>query len=496
MREVDRRETNDLPVVVMHRQERPVLLALRKRAWSMAAAGRLVGATAAVLLASVLGSGAVAAAQPPHLSITSPRNGGSTNNQMLVFTGTTDDVFEFPEQPLLPFEDVRLDIHEGATPAGKLLQKNETGSFLDGTWSLQPLSALQPGIYTAVAEQTHVSSGTGESQPVTFSIDITPPVVTLSAPINGSSTGSTSQVVAGSAGTASGDSSTVQVHLFGGTTPATQALETLVVPASNGSWSATFGGLGAGTYTVQAEQRDEAGNVGLSAAATFTVKPPPPVTTTAAPPTASFKWFPAAPAAGEPVSLLSTSTDATSPITTFAWSLASSGPFTAGKPVLTTSFSTAGNHVVRLQVTAANGVSSTATETIPVAASPLPLLLPVPIVRIAGYETSSGVNISVLSVQAPVTARVTVTCRGHGCPTKSVSVLARASKKRSKASSVQIAFRRFERSLPAGVILEIRVSKTGQLGKYTRFAIRRHLLPVRVDACLASWHPRPIACPS
>jgi hypothetical protein len=77
-----------------------------------------------------------------------------------------------------------------------------------------------------------------------------------------------------------------------------------------------------------------------------------------------------------------------------------------------------------------------------------------------------------------------------------VSVLARASKKQSKASSVVIAFRRFQRSLPAGVILEIRVSKPGQIGKYTRFAIRRHRLPVRIDACLGSGDPKPIVCPS
>jgi hypothetical protein len=441
----------------------------------------------------------MAAAEPPFtkpkLRITSPLSGSSTNDPRPVFSGTTDNIFD-EERLLFEHPSEQEEVKVAIYAEGKRVQVTTTPDFLGGTWSIRPVSPLAPGIYTAQAEQTDLA-GKGESQPpVTFTIDVTPPVVTLSSPITGTSTSGASEAVAGSAGMAVGDSPTVLVHLFGGTATATQALETLVVPASNGSWSATFGGLGAGTYTVQAEQRDEAGNVGLSAPATFTVNAPPPAPPTAAPPTASFKWFPAAPAAGEPVSLLSTSTDATSPITGFAWALTSPGPFTAGKPVLTTSFSTAGNHVVRLQVTAANGLSSTATETIVVAPRPLPLLLPVPIVRIAGYQTSSGVNISVLSVQAPVTARVTVSCRGHGCPTKSVSVLARASKRRSKASSVQITFRRFERSLPAGVILEIRVSKTGQLGKYTRFAIRRHLLPVRVDACLGSGNPQPIACPS
>jgi len=458
----------------------------------------LLRAGVGALVAAAVGPAAIAAAEPPtsppNVTITSPLNGSSTNNQTPAVSGTTDDIFgveRFPEEPAED-EDVNLTIY-----AGEKLVVDEAKvptNFLDGTWSLAV--ALAPGVYTALAKQ-HDAGGTETSKAVTFTIDITPPAVTLSTPINGSSTNSSSELVAGSAGTASGDSSTVFVHLYAGATTAAQAnLETLEKQASNGSWSATFGGLGPGTYTVQAEQKDEAGNTGMSAAAEFMVNAPPaPVTTTPSPPVASFRWFPSAPAAGEPVSLVSTSTDASSPITAFAWALTGSGAFDAGKPVLTTSFATPGNHVVRLQVTDANGLASTATEAIAVAARALPLMLPVPIVRIAGSETSSGVKISLLTVQSPVAAHVTVTCRGHGCPRKSVSVLARASKK-SKASSVQIAFRRFERALPAGVILQIRVWKPGEIGKYTRFVIRRHTLPVRVDECLQSEDPNPIVCPS
>jgi Bacterial Ig-like domain len=443
---------------------------------------RLLLAIAASLGAFALGPAAVAMAEGPTLKINSP-GAGDTEEQTPSFSGSTSDLF---------FDQVIVNLYAGPSASGSAVQTPIAPPDLGGAWKTGEVSPLRDGQYTAVAEETNASNETGYSNPVTFTVDTPPPQVAVTSPVSGSSTSSGAQQVSGVASTASRDLPAVTIKLFAGTTVGSP-LETLVVEASsNGSWSTTFGGLGPGTYTVQAEQRDVAGNGGVSGPVTFTVNPPPPPP----PPVASFKWFPAAPAAGEPVSLVSTSTDASSPITGFAWSLASTGPLTVGKPVLTTSFSTPGNNVVRLQVTAANGLSSTATETIAVGARPLPLLLPVPIVRIAGYETSSGVNISVLSVQAPVTARVTVSCRGHGCPTKSVSVLARASKKKSKASSVQIAFRRFERSLPAGVILEIRVSKTGQLGKYTRFAIRRHLLPVRVDACLGSGNPQPIACPS
>jgi hypothetical protein len=61
---------------------------------------------------------------------------------------------------------------------------------------------------------------------------------------------------------------------------------------------------------------------------------------------------------------------------------------------------------------------------------------------------------------------------------------------------VVIAFRRFQRSLPAGVILEIRIYKLGRIGKYTRFVIRHGKLPKRVDACLDPAGIKPIACPS
>ena len=58
-----------------------------------------------------------------------------------------------------------------------------------------------------------------------------------------------------------------------------------------------------------------------------------------------------------------------------------------------------------------------------------------------------------------------------------------------------LAFHRFERQLRAGVVLEVRVFKAGRIGKYTRFSIRKHRLPTRLDECLASTNPKPIGCP-
>jgi hypothetical protein len=149
---------------------------------------------------------------------------------------------------------------------------------------------------------------------------------------------------------------------------------------------------------------------------------------------------------------------------------------------------------VQLRVTDADGLSSIATETIEVTSVPLILMQPFPIVRIAGSETSTGVHLSLLTAQAPVGARVTVRCRGRGCPVRSESRV--AASRKSKAGTLVVEFRRFERSLRAGVTLEVRVSKPGEIGKYTRFVVRRGRLPLRVDSCLGPAGIKPIACPS
>ena len=121
-------------------------------------------------------------------------------------------------------------------------------------------------------------------------------------------------------------------------------------------------------------------------------------------------------------------------------------------------------------------------------------MAPFPVVRIAGVLTSSGVNISLIAAQAPRGARVRITCRGRGCPTAAESRLIGSSSLRHRASV--LVFPRFERSLAAGVILEITISKPGSIGKYTRFTIRHGKLPRRVDGCLDPAGFKPIACPT
>jgi PKD repeat protein len=244
------------------------------------------------------------------------------------------------------------------------------------------------------------------------------------------------------------------------------------------------------------EQRSE---IARSGPVTFTVTPPPLITPAVVaqppPPVASFKWIPSAPHTGEPVTLVSTSTDASSPITGFAWALGGNGLFTQGESALATSFSTPGAHVVALRVTAASGLSGSVAETIAVTSPPPTLMRPFPVVRIVGFDTSSGAQIRLLTMLAPVGATVRVTCRGAGCSTRSQHLVV-ASRGKRKTGTMLVTFHRFERWLGAGAVLDVWVFKQGQIGSFTRFRIRSGRLPSRTDMCLNPAGTTPIACPS
>jgi hypothetical protein len=388
---------------------------------------------------------------------------------------------------------VTVTIYSGLSSSGpqvRTLSVARSGS----RWVSAAVSpSLPDGDYTVRAAQ-----GSELSEEFTFTVDADAPSVTLTSPAGGSSTLATSETIAGALGTASGDKPEATVRLYAGSAPGGTVVQSRTVAGVAGSWSAAFEGLAPGVYTAQAEQRDEVENIGLSESVTFTVVapevavPPPP---TPSVPAASFRWVPATPHPGEPVTLISTSTDTGSSLTAFAWAPVGDSAFAAGEATLTTTFAVAGAHVVQLRVTDANGQSSTVAETIPVTAAAPTLMQPFPVVRIAGSFTSSGAKISLLTVLAPVGATVKVTCKGGGCATKSQHMTI-ASGAKSKAGTVLVNFRRFERTLHAGAVLDVWVSNHGQIGKFTRFLIRRGKTPTRTDTCLNSAGTKPIVCPS
>jgi hypothetical protein len=420
--------------------------------------------------------GAIAA--PPVVTITSPLNGSVSNNQTPTFTGLAQE----------GSGEVTLRIFRGPKVEGSAIQELGTTLISSGTWSLELTEVLKDGTYTAQASQTNLPPETGTSWPVTFTVDTAAPRVTLNSPESPSS-----NTTPAFTGTAS-DTTPITVQIHAGATVKGTLVAMATATGTGAGWTSGHASpaLSTGQYTAIATQASSLGNpAGRSSPVTFTVTPPPvPVH---APPAASFKWFPAVPATGEPVSLVSTSTDSAGPLTAFAWALAGSGPFQAGGGVLTTAFSTPGGHVVQLRVTNVYGLSSLATATINVVTPRVFLMQPFPVVRIAGTDTRWGVELRLLKVQQlPAGARVTVRCRGRGCPIKSVRRIATSNKR----GVAPVEFRRFERSLRFGVTLEILVFKAGEIGKYTRFTVRRGKLPVRVDMCLDAAGARPLVCPS
>jgi hypothetical protein len=115
------------------------------------------------------------------------------------------------------------------------------------------------------------------------------------------------------------------------------------------------------------------------------------------------------------------------------------------------------------------------------------VIRPFPVVRMRGVLTSTGAKVTVLSVRAPRTAKITLRCQGKSCPASRWS--------RAERKSRLTRMSRFERGLRAGVRITISVTRRGYVGKRTTFVIRRGKAPLRADRCLSA-KGRVTRCPS
>ena len=267
----------------------------------------------------------------------------------------------------------------------------------------------------------------------------------------------------------------------------------------------------AGTYSVVLTATD-AHDVSTTRTRSVTVKSDPG-------PTPNFEYAPASPLTDEVVTFKSTSSPSSGSIVATNWDMDGDGAFDdASGAEVTWAFATAGDHIVQMLVTQANGKQAVAFASVPVAEAPasppggqpvgpgptgaevpstpaLPPppaakrpvpMRPFPIVRIAGVVLPNGARIRILSVRAPRGSSVRVRCRGRGCPAAAVA--------RTSATRL-VRFHRFERTLRAGVRLELFVRQAGKVGKYTRFTIRGGKPPARLDRCLMPGKRRPVRCP-
>jgi PKD repeat protein len=271
-----------------------------------------------------------------------------------------------------------------------------------------------------------------------------------------------------------------------------------------------------GTYSVSLQVTD---SHGASSTATRQVK-----VVANVPPNASFGFTPSQPRAGQLVTFSSTSTDPDGTVAALAWDLNGDGQYTdASGPTAQRAFPAAGSYTVSLRATDDRGASSIAFRTISVLgsatqgqdapagstpgtsapgalppAAPVPspgtssaptMISPFPIIRIRGRADATAVRVDLLSVLAPRGSTISARCRGASCPRRAIAATA-------ISSSRPVRLRGLERRYGYGVVLEIWVTKSGRIGKYTSFSMRRGKAPVRRDLCVGSRTTHPTRCPT
>jgi hypothetical protein len=198
----------------------------------------------------------------PIVTLTAPANGSATNSQTPALTGTAGTATG-------DSTTVTVRIYSGSGTAGTLLQ-TLTPTRTGGTWTTVPTTLAQ-GTYTAQATQTDTAGNIGTSTANTFTIDTTPPTVTLaSCPVTGPN-GNRVVTPTGTASTATGDNQTITITIYNGSGTAGTTFQTLTTTATAGAWTATSNKLTHGNnYTIRAAQTDSAANTGLTTTCTFT----------------------------------------------------------------------------------------------------------------------------------------------------------------------------------------------------------------------------------
>lgn len=203
-----------------------------------------------LLISSILNlpiSSALADTIPPNITINSPTTGYITNNTSLVVSGATE-----ASTPVEVFIDG--------------LTKATTTSDISGNWSLT-VSGLMEGSHSLTAKATDLAGNMGTSNMVSFTIDLTAPIISITSPTNLSYTkfstilGKTEPYLL--------------VNLFIDSTLVTTTADDL------GNWSYTPAQLLEGSHSVYAKVTDKAGNTGTSATITFTYDITRPVITNA-----------------------------------------------------------------------------------------------------------------------------------------------------------------------------------------------------------------------
>lgn len=175
---------------------------------------------------------------PPQVVLTAPLDGASTNDDTPTISGTTE-----------PNSTVVVVVTDSSGGA----QTFTAMADMTGVWTLDT-SALGEDMYTISAVGTDPAGNVGPAATAGFTVDLTPPALTLDAPVANSVSAVRDVVALGT--TEASTSVVVVVTDSNGMVVDTQT----VTSDAQGMWSATLLNLADGAYIVTATSTDEAGN--------------------------------------------------------------------------------------------------------------------------------------------------------------------------------------------------------------------------------------------
>jgi hypothetical protein len=201
------------------------------------------------------------------------------------YSAITLDFWRWLNSDYPPYVAATIDVSNNGTTWTNLFT-NPGSEIADSAWqhltyNLDSVANGQSTVYIRWGYQVGASgayaySGWNIDDVTVTGIDNVAPLISLTSPANGAFVASTTPTISGVAGHTSGDSTTVTVNIYAGSSASGSPITTFTTTAnaSTGAYSAPVPAgtpLGQGTYTVQTTQSDLAGNIGLSAADTFTV---------------------------------------------------------------------------------------------------------------------------------------------------------------------------------------------------------------------------------
>lgn len=198
---------------------------------------------------------------PPPLTITRPTSNAQLNDNTPALRGTTEP---------------------GATVSLVVTNSMGATSFMSsptvnaaGAWSVNA-STLPDGDYTLTSTATDAAGNTTQIA-VNFTIDTTPPAITLDTPATGTLTNDNTQTISGTAEA----NAAISVEVLNDS--GMSAFSGMVVADANGVWTIDSSALPDGVYTVSVVATDAASNSAPAGPNTFTVDTTAPALTIATP---------------------------------------------------------------------------------------------------------------------------------------------------------------------------------------------------------------------